>query len=74
MARDIDYAALAVERAIREKFGRVEDLTDLRLEANDRTISVEHGDRTAESTRDRLQAAVRDANDYAQLWELLRVL
>lgn len=74
MDRDIDYAAVAVKRAILEKFGAKQPLADLSVDANERTITVQHGERTAESTRDRLLAAVRDANSYAELWEALPAL
>ncbi len=59
MARDIDYAAIAVNKAIVEKFGRKTDLKNLSVAANDRTISVHDEERTAEGTRDELLAAVR---------------
>lgn len=71
MRRDVDYAADAVQRAILEKFGREVDLSELSVDANVRTISVQHGERTAESTRDRLLAAVRDAKNYQCFWELI---
>ncbi|MGD9724428.1 MAG: hypothetical protein AB7O59_24245 [Pirellulales bacterium] len=68
MARDIDYAAIAVNNAIVEKFGRANELTDLEVVANDQTISVRHAGQVAEGTRDNLLAAVRAADTYAQLW------
>lgn len=71
MARDIDYAATAVKTAIVEKFGRQNELEDLDVVARDRTISIHHGDRVAEGTRDDLLAAVRAAESYAMLWEVL---
>lgn len=71
MARDIDYAAVAVRAAIIEKFGRQSELRDLTVIANERTISLDHGGRTAEGTRDDLLAAVRAADSYVQLWEVL---
>jgi hypothetical protein len=67
-ARDIDYAAAAVKRAIVEKFGQKNGLSELRVVAHERTISVEHGDRRAEGTRDDLLAAIRKSADYATLW------
>jgi hypothetical protein len=70
MARDIDYAALAVKKAIVEKFPR-ENLEDLQVIAGDKTLSVEHGNRVSEGTRDSLLAAVRQAASYDNLWELL---
>jgi hypothetical protein len=71
MLRDIDYAATAVKTAITEKFGRHCQLQDLRVTANDKTISIDHQGRVAEGTRDALLAATRKAQDYHQLWELL---
>jgi hypothetical protein len=70
-ARDIDYAAVAVKTAIVEKFGRKNDLADLKVIANERTISIEHGDRRAEGTRDDLLAALRRSGDYSTLWQEL---
>jgi hypothetical protein len=70
MARDIDYAATAVQTAIVEKFGRKNELKDLQVTALDRTISVRHDGRMAEGTRDDLLAAVRKAENYDQLWEV----
>ena len=58
MARDIDYAAIACKTAIVEKFGRQTELQDLNVVANERTISIIHGDREAEGTRDDILAAV----------------
>jgi hypothetical protein len=69
--RDIDYAAIAVERAIVEKFGHKCDLQNVAATANERTISVYDRTRTAEGTRDGLLAAVRAAESYAELWEIL---
>jgi hypothetical protein len=71
MSRDIDYAAIAVNKAIVEKFGRQNDLQDLKVTANERTISLRHAGRHAEGTRDALLAAVRKAESYDQLWEVL---
>ena len=70
MARDIDYAALAVKKAIVEKFPR-DNLEDLQVIAGEKTLSIEHGDRTSEGSRDSLLAAVRQAASYDNLWELL---
>ena len=69
-ARDIDYAAAAVKKAIVEKFSAVE-LQDLQVVAGERTISVAFEGRTAEGTRDSLLAAVRKATSYADLWEVM---
>ena len=73
LARDIDYAATAVKSAIVEKFGRSSDLQHLQVIAREKTISVSHAGRTAEGTRDALLAAVRAANSYDELWEVLPV-
>jgi hypothetical protein len=71
MLRDIDYAATAVQRAIVEKFGSRNDVQDLRVTANEKTISLEHAGRTGEGTRDALLAAVRSADSYEKLWEVV---
>lgn len=71
MLRDIDYAAAAVEKAIVEKFGRREDVQELRVTANEKTISLEHAGRTGEGTRDAILAAVRKADSYEQLWDVV---
>ena len=71
MARDIDYAAIAVKTAIVEKFGRKSELGDLNVVADDTTILVDHAGRVAEGTRDDLLAAVRAADSYERLWEVL---
>lgn len=71
MLRDIDYAAAAVKTAILDKFGKQEELQDLRVTAGDTTISVTHEGRTAEGTRHELLSAVREAQDYSQLWQVL---
>jgi hypothetical protein len=69
MARDIDYAAIAVTNAISEKFGRANDLKDLEVIANDRTITVRHDKQVTEGTRDDLLAAVRAAETFDQFWQ-----
>jgi len=69
MARDIDYAAVAVKTAIMEKFGRKNDLGGLDVAAGERTISVRDGEHAAEGTRDALLAGIRDADSYADLWQ-----
>jgi hypothetical protein len=71
MLRDIDYAAAAVQRAIVEKFGRTHDMDALRVTANENTITVENAGRSGEGTRDALLAAVRKAQTYDNLWQLL---
>jgi len=73
MARDIDYAAIAVKSAIVEKFGRKNELGGLDVTANERTISVRDGDNVAHGTRDDLLAAVRAAETYLQIWESIPV-
>ena len=69
VARDIDYAAVAVKTAIAEKFGRQNELQDLNVTAGEKTIVVEHNGQTIEGTRDDLLAAVRKAETYAELWD-----
>jgi hypothetical protein len=71
MLRDIDYAATAVKTAILEKFGRQQAMDDLHLVANERTISVQHGERSAEGTRDNLIGAVRKVGSYDEFWKLI---
>jgi hypothetical protein len=73
MARDIDYAAIAVQKAIVEKFGRKNELQGLEVTANERTISVRDGDCAGEGTRDELLAAIRAAESYQNLWDILAV-
>ena len=71
MARDIDYAAIAVRTAIVEKFGRANDLADLVVIAKERTLSVQDDARRVEGTRDDVLAAIRKSDNYEQLWQLL---
>ena len=71
MLRDIDYGAVAVKTAIVEKFGKQIELQDLEVTANDMTISIRHEGRSAEGTRHELLAALREAQDYTQLWHVL---
>jgi hypothetical protein len=71
MARDIDYAAIAVKTAIVEKFGRTTDLQRLDVKAKERTIAIGDGAHTAEGSRDDLLAAVRAAESYLALWKSL---
>ncbi|HEX4000961.1 MAG TPA: hypothetical protein VHX65_20620 [Pirellulales bacterium] len=68
LARDIDYAAIAVKKAIQEKFGRQNNLDSLEILAGDKTIFVRDGDRQTEGTRDDLLAGIRAATDYADVW------
>ena len=69
MARDTDYAAVAVNEAIVQKYGRAEDLSELKVVANDRTLTVKHGEHRVESTRDNLLAAIRTAASLAEFWQ-----
>jgi hypothetical protein len=71
--RDIDYAAVAVNTAITEKFARYADLAALEVTANERTITVRDGERVAEGSRDDLMAAIRKAGDYDELWKVLPI-
>jgi len=69
--RDIDYAAVAVKKAILEKFGRQNELDALEVIAHESAISIQHNGQVAEGTRDNLLAAVRKADSYASLWDVL---
>jgi hypothetical protein len=71
MLRDIDYAATAVKTAIAEKFGRQLELDDLIVNADDTTISIRYQGQSAKGTRHALLAAIRDAHDFSQLWQVL---
>jgi hypothetical protein len=73
MLRDIDYAASAVQRAIVEKFGKSNDVRELRVTANEKTISIDHAGRSVEGTRHALLAAIRNAQDYDELWTVVQV-
>jgi len=70
MARDIDYAAIAVNKSITDKFFK-DDLSELHVAAGDKTIAIRHGGRVAEGTRDDLLAAIRKAATFAELWDVL---
>jgi hypothetical protein len=70
MARDIDYAAIAVENAILEKFGGRAALPTLRVSAGDKTITVSEGERAIEGTRDHLLSFLRQADSVERLFEL----
>ena len=72
MARDIDYAAIAVKTALLDKFGSA-DLQELQVTAGDTTISVHHQRGVVEGSRDDLLATVRKATTFAEWWELLTV-
>ncbi|HEV3138496.1 MAG TPA: hypothetical protein VGZ26_11345, partial [Pirellulales bacterium] len=51
--------------------GRTSELQSLDVTANDRTIIVRDVEHMSNGTRDDLLAAVRAADSYARLWELL---
>lgn len=69
MARDIDYAAIAVKNAIVEKFGRYHDLAALEVVAGEREILISDGNNALEGTRDNLLAAIRATETYPDLWQ-----
>jgi hypothetical protein len=69
MARDIDYAAIAVKASIVDKYGRKAELQNLDVTADERVIVLRDGERMAAGTRDDLLAAIRAAESYDQLWE-----
>lgn len=71
MLRDIDYAAVAVQRAIEEKYGRQAELKHLKVTAGPSSICVKDGRRSGEGSRDRLLSLVRKAASYDDLWQLL---
>ena len=66
--RDIDYAAQAVLTALQQKFGRQNDLRDLKVEARERTIRVSLADQSFEGTRDELMSTLRKATDLEAFW------
>jgi len=66
--RDIDYAARAVGKAVREKFGKDAVLDQLEIVAGERTIRIRDGQRMTENTRDNLLAAIRRAVTYETFW------
>jgi hypothetical protein len=74
MLRDIDYAATAVKTAIVEKFGRAEGMDDLQVVAHDKTISIQHGERSAEGTRDSFMSALHKVGSYDQFWKMISVV
>jgi hypothetical protein len=74
MARDgdIDYAAVAVTKAIMEKFkDTAPEPENLQVVAGERTIYIHHVGRSAEGTRDDLIATIRKATSYTNFWEVL---
>lgn len=71
MARDIDYAATAVNRAIVEKFGRSNDLQHLTITALENTIEVRDREQVGAGTRDNLLDTLRKSASYAELWQQL---
>jgi hypothetical protein len=66
--RDIDYAAVAVKNAIVDKFGRKNELQDLTVVADEKTIVVRDGSKVGAGTRDDLLAALRKSETYEALW------
>ena len=70
MAEDIDYAAIAVRKAILEKV-RTTPLEDLQAVMEGKKIAIIHGGRKAEGTRDDLLAAVRKSTSMENLWDVL---
>ena len=72
MARDIDYAAIAVKRAVLEKYAAGDNLDDLAVDANDRFITVSCGQHRVVGTRDDLMMAVRKATTLEEFWALGR--
>jgi hypothetical protein len=66
--RDIDYAAVAVKNAIVDKFGRKNELQDLTVVADEKTIVVRDGAKVGAGTRDDLLAALRKSETYEALW------
>ncbi len=68
MSRDIDFAAVAVKKAIVEKFERKHELGGLIVTAGDRTIVVRDGEHVAEGSRDALLAGLRKAQSYDEVW------
>ncbi len=48
-------------------------MDDLVLIANERTISVQHGDRIAAGTRDHLIGAIRKVGSYGEFWKVVSV-
>lgn len=63
MKRDIDYAAMAVQTAIQDKFSRQHDLTKLKVEALELTIRISFNEHETQGSRDQLLALVRNALD-----------
>lgn len=71
MGRDIEHAAVAVENALKERFGRQVDFTELKVTPHERTMTIRHDGRITEGTRDRLITAIRRAATYDELWQEL---
>ncbi len=63
MKRDLDYAAVAVQTAIQNKFSRHRDLSKLKVEALELTIRISLNDHETRGSRDQLLALVRNALD-----------
>ncbi len=71
MLRDIDFAAVAVRKAIRGKgFERQTRPSRRWMSSRESEPSpCGDGDRLAEGTRDALLAGIRDAGSYDELWQ-----
>lgn len=70
--RDIDYAAVAVTKAIMDKFkDTTPEPEKLQVVAGESIISIHHAGRSAEGTRDNILATVRKATSYTNFWEVL---
>ncbi len=69
MARDTDFAAVAIKTALLDKYSKSNAMEDLELTANERTISIRHGGRAVEGTRDDLLAAIRKSETYDDFWK-----
>lgn len=63
MKRDLDYAAVAVQAAIQDKFSRQHDLSKLKVEALESTIRISLNNHHTQGSRDQLLALVRNALD-----------
>jgi hypothetical protein len=71
MASDLEHAAIAVRRAIVEKFWK-SPTEDLQVTAADRFLSIQHEGNRALGTRDDLLASLRKATSLENFWEVLK--
>ncbi len=71
MASDLEHAAIAVRRAIVEKFWKT-PLEDLLVTAESRFLLIQHEGRRAVGSRDDLLAALRKAATYPGFWDVLQ--